>query len=260
MPQVASEATTQAYKPALPNPVRAAPSSDSASNTPFDSLIDDGTLAPASQPPQSPAAPTDKTAAQPDSAAQPPAKTNGAKAAQAKGDTKVAEAATNPDTAIAAAATDIAVTNGKVPGDGKAKADDAAKPAGDSKPADSAAPAALVADPANGVIQTPAPAVAVVAPVAPVQDVSPPVTPGQAGPAALAQTVAAAQPAIVATAPPRAKRPTRKSHKPIPAIPPTTRNYPPRRHSIRKATESRSQLPATPTNPPPSKREMMPRG
>ena len=205
MPQVASEATTQAYKPALPNPVRAAPSSDSASNTPFDSLIDDGTLAPASQPPQSPAAPTDKTAAQPDSAAQPPAKTNGAKAAQAKGDTKVAEAATNPDTAIAAAATDIAVTNGKVPGDGKAKADDAAKPAGDSKPADSAAPAALVADPANGVIQTPAPAVAVVAPVAPVQDVSPPVTPGQAGPAALAQTVAAAQPAIVATAPPKGK-------------------------------------------------------
>lgn len=228
MPHVASEATTQAYKPALPNPVRAAPSSDSASNSPFDSLIDDGTPAPASQPPQSPAAPVDKTAAQPDSAAQPPTKTNGAKAAQAKaaqakGDTKAAEAAINPNTAIAAAATDgdtaaatdVAVTNGKVPGDSKAKADakllerakagDAIKPAGDGKLTDSATPAALVANPANGAIQTTTPAAAVAAPVALVQAAPAPVTPEQTAPAALAETVAAGQLTIVSAAPPKAK-------------------------------------------------------
>jgi flagellar hook-length control protein FliK len=219
VPHFASEATTQAYKPALPNPVRAASSSDSASNSPFDSLIDDGTLAPASQPPQSPAVPPDKTAAQPDSAAQPPAKTKGAKAAQAKGDTKVQIAATKPDAAEAAntteadtaAATDVTVTNGKVPGDGKTKADvnlveqakagDSVKPACDGKSADGSAPAASAADPANGSTQAITPAVAVV--VAPPSVALAQATP--AAPAAVAQTVTAGQPAIIAGATPKAK-------------------------------------------------------
>ena len=79
MPQVASEAATHAFKPAMPKPARAAPSSERAYGSPFDSLIDDGTQGPASQPPQSPPASADTTAAQPD-LAKPPAKIEGAKA------------------------------------------------------------------------------------------------------------------------------------------------------------------------------------
>ena len=202
MPHVASEAPTHAHKPALPNPVRTAPNSDRASNSPFDSLIDDGTQAPAPQSPQSQAPPADKTAARP------------------KGDKTATTTVSAPDAPKAAtttdadttAATEITAIAGKVPCDGKAKADgklpdlcqagDEAKPVDDGKLADSATPAALVGNPANGAIQTAAPAVAVAAPV---QDVSPAVTSEQTAPAALAQTVAAAQPAIVAAATPKTK-------------------------------------------------------
>ena len=62
MPQVASEATTHATKPALPNPARAAQNSDRAQDSPFESLLDDGTQATGEQPAQSPPASGDKAA------------------------------------------------------------------------------------------------------------------------------------------------------------------------------------------------------
>ena len=231
MPQFASEATTHAFRPALPNPVRAAPSSDRASSSPFDSLIDDGTEVPASPPSQSPAAPADTTAAQSDSAAQTPAKVKGTKAAQAKGNTKVANAANtpvaaNPTDAGNVAETDITVTNSKVPSDGKVKADtklfepakagDNSKPASDDKPADGTPPVTLAADPSTGAVQPIAPAVtvAIAAAPAPVMVIpaapganpqAAPVAPARVAPAALAQTVAAAQPALVAAGTPKTK-------------------------------------------------------
>ena len=130
------------------------------------------------------------------------------------------------------------------------KAGDDTKPVDDGKLADSATPAALVANPANGAIQTTAPAVALAAPVqAPVAPARRYACYRKAAPSALAQTVAAAQPAIVTAATPKAKAadpeiPRANSGK----SPPTIRNHPPRRHSIRKATASRSRLPVTPTN------------
>ena len=146
-------------KPALPNPARAAPSSDRASSSPFDSLIDDGTQAArltalaiaAGARRQRPRRNRIRPLSQ-------PAKAKGTKAAQAKGDTKVANAAIAPDAADAAnatdagnaAETDITVTNSKVPSDGKVKADtklfepakagDNSKPASDDKPADGTRP------------------------------------------------------------------------------------------------------------------------
>jgi flagellar hook-length control protein FliK len=221
VPQVASEAATHAFKPAMPNPARAAPSSERAYGSPFDSLIDDGTQGPASHPPQSPPASADKTAAQPDSA-QPPAKIDGAKAAQAKGDSKAANVpdAANATDAGSAPEADTPVTNGKVPSDGKVKvyiniceqaaAEDDSKPAADSKPADSLAPASVVADPATIPNQTITPAAALA--TAPVMPAAPSEIPQAettalmpAAAAALAQTVAATQPAMVAAGTPKAK-------------------------------------------------------
>jgi flagellar hook-length control protein FliK len=211
VPQVASEAATHAFKPAMPNPARAAPSSKRAYGSPFDSLIDDGTQGPASLPPQSPPASAETTAAQPDST-QPPAKIKGAKAAQAKGDNKAANV---PDAANTTE-TDTTVTNGKIPGDGKVKVDakiceqaaaeEDSKPAGDSKPADGLAPTAVVADPATTPIQTITPAAALAATPAPSeipQAASTALTP--AAPAALTQSVATAQSAIIAAGTPKAK-------------------------------------------------------
>ncbi len=227
MPQVASEAATHAFKPAMPNPARAAPSSERAYGSPFDSLIDDGTQGPASQPPQSPPASADTTAAQPD-LAKPPAKIEGAKATQANGDSKAAKAADVSDAVNTANGTDAGsapeadrpVTNGKVPSDGKVKVDvniceqaaaeDHSKPAGDSKPADGLAPTTVVADPATTPTQTITPAAALAtAPIIPAASSEIPqaeataLTP--AAPATLAQTVAAAQPAIVTAGTPKAK-------------------------------------------------------
>jgi hypothetical protein len=70
VPQVASEATTHAFKLALPNPARAVQRSERAHGSAFESLLDDGTQGPTAQPTQSSPAPADKTAptAQPDSA------------------------------------------------------------------------------------------------------------------------------------------------------------------------------------------------
>src|SRR5450759_2425398 len=204
VPQVASEATTYSFKPTLPNPARAAPSSDHANGSPFESLLDDGTQGPAAEPPQSPPAPADKTtpAAQPDSA-QPPAKAKDGDAA------KTANTDTTAKTADAgnSASPDATATDCKAAGDGKVKADaktgeqniigDDSKPAGDGKPADGPPPAALTADTASNPIQTMMP-VAAVAPA--------PGTTAPAAPAAVPQAApAAVQAAIVAADAPKSK-------------------------------------------------------
>ena len=208
MPQVASEATTYSFKPTLPNPARAAPSSDHANGSQFESLLDDGTQAPAAQPPQSPPAPADKTApaAQPDSAP-PPAKAEDAKAAQPSGNAKAASAtdAANAGNAAGTVTTGIdckALSDGRVKADAKiceqTKVGDDSKPAGEGKPTDGSAPATLAADPATGAIQTITPA-AVVTPTTP-SAIS------QAASAAVPQAApAAVQAAIVAADAPKAK-------------------------------------------------------
>ena len=208
MPQVASEVNTYSFKPTLPNPARAAPSSDHANGSQFESLIDDGTQAPAAQPPQSPPAPADQTAsaAQQDSA-QPPAKAEDAKAAQPSGNAKAASAtdAANAGNAAGTVTTGIdckALSDGNVKADAKiceqTKVGDDSKPAGEGKPTDGSAPATLAADPATGAIQTITPA-AVVTPTTP-SAIS------QAASATVPQAEAAAvQAAIVAADAPKAK-------------------------------------------------------
>jgi len=200
VPQVASDATTVAQSYSRPNPPRPAPAADQAA-TPFDSLIDDGTQAPAAQPAQSPPTPSDKTApiTQSDSA-QPAAKGNATDGDAAK--------TTNTDTTAKTADTgnsafpDATATDCKVAGDGKVKADakicepatatDDVKPAGDGKPSDGPVPAAQAADPASNPIAT-------ITPTAVVAIAS---TPGVVTPAAPAL---ADQAAIVAADAPRAK-------------------------------------------------------
>ena len=205
MPRVASEVTTYSFKPTLPNPARAAPSSDHANGSQFESLLDDGTQAPAAQPPQSPPAPADKTApaAQQDSA-QPPAKAEDAKAAQPSSNAKAASA-TDAGNAAGTVTTGIdckALSDGRVKADAKiceqTKVGDDSKPAGEGKPTDGSAPATLAADPATGAIQTITPA-AVVTPTTP-SAIS------QAASAAVPQAApAAVQAAIVAADAPKAK-------------------------------------------------------
>lgn len=205
MPQVASEVNTYSFKPTLPNPARAAPSSDHANGSQFESLIDDGTQAPAAQPPQSPPAPADQTAsaAQQDSAP-PPAKAEDAKAAQPSGNAKAASA-TDAANAAGTVTTGIdckALSDGKVKADAKiceqTKVGDDSKPAGEGKPTDGSAPATLAADPATGAIQTITPA-AVVTPTTP-SAIS------QAASATVPQAApAAVQAAIVAADAPKAK-------------------------------------------------------
>ena len=205
MPQVASEVNTYSFKPTLPNPARAAPSSEHANGSQFESLIDDGTQAPAAQPPQSPPAPADQTAsaAQQDSAP-PPAKAEDAKAAQPSGNAKAASA-TDAANAAGTVTTGIdckALSDGKVKADAKiceqTKVGDDSKPAGEGKPTDGSAPATLAADPATGAIQT-------ITPAAVVTPTTPSAIP-QAAFAAVPQAEAAAvQAAIVAADAPKAK-------------------------------------------------------
>ena len=90
MPPVASEASTPAFPPSLPNPARGAPSSGRTPDQPFETLLNDGTQAandppPPPPPPQaSPPPPRDKTqpAAQADQSP-PPAKAADTKASPA---------------------------------------------------------------------------------------------------------------------------------------------------------------------------------
>ncbi len=61
MPPVASEASTPAYPPSLPNPARVALSSGRTPDQPFDTLLNDGTQAANDPPPPAPPPPNDKT-------------------------------------------------------------------------------------------------------------------------------------------------------------------------------------------------------
>lgn len=172
MPQVASEATTRAYKSAAPHQARAPQSSARASETPFDSLLDDAAQAPALQAPQSPPAPADKApAAFKPNSAQAPTKGDNAKATQPTGKTQSSSAAnatgateaTDTTNIANAAATDPTATPFKVADDGKAKSDaklceqpkaaDGSKSAGDAKPADVPTPTALAIDPVTTAVQ-----------------------------------------------------------------------------------------------------------
>jgi chemotaxis protein MotD len=208
VPQAASEATTRAYKSAPAHQTRASQSSARASETPFDSLLDDAAQAPASQDPQSPAAPAGKTSAasKPD-LAQPPAKSDSIEATQL---TRKAEASTVANatgvtdaidtTNIAnAAAADPTATPCKVADDGKAKSDaklceqpkagDDSKSAADAKPADVPTPAALAIDPMTTAVQPLAPgAVITTTPAAPIfAAAAPPAVPPQPAPGGIPQ-------------------------------------------------------------------------
>jgi chemotaxis protein MotD len=183
VPQVASEATTRAYKSAAPHQARAPQSSARASETPFDSLLDDAAQAPA---PQSPPAPAGKSlaASKPD-LAQAPAKGDNAKATQPTGKTQSSSAAnatgateaTDTTNIANAAATDPTATSCKVADDGKAKSDaklceqpkaaDDSKSAGDAKPADVPTPTALAIDPVTTAVQPLTPGAVVITAPAP---------------------------------------------------------------------------------------------
>ena len=197
MPQVASEATTHAFKPALPNPARTPPGSERAHGSPFESLLDDSTQAPAAQPPQSPQAADDKTvlAAQPESTQSPVKANDGTAAKTANTDTTAKTADAGNSSSPDATAPDCK-TIGNATAGAKicepATAGDDSKPAGDGTPADGPAPAALAADPASNPIQTIPPAALVATASAP--GVVTPVAPA-----------AADQAAIVAADAPKAK-------------------------------------------------------
>jgi flagellar hook-length control protein FliK len=213
VPSVASEATAPAYKPSLPNPAWAGPSSGRASDSPFDALLDTNTQA-AAQPPQSPPPPSDKTPpkAQSDSDQNPAQATADA---PAKAPSKTADTSTDQpsdstnatgtgdaaafDTAIkefkAAKADQDAKTSkltdkqtGKKAGELTAAGDDS-KPTGTGKQTDAVTPANATVTTAINAIQTALP-VAVIAPVVVAQD----------APATILQAVAATGPLSIAGA------------------------------------------------------------
>jgi flagellar hook-length control protein FliK len=208
VPQVATEATTPAYKPAPLTPAWAAPNSDGAPDLPFESLLDDNTQASAAPPPQAPPAPDEKTAnaAQPDSA-QPSANANDGNALHTSGNInaanvthggKAAQISSNVNAAGATntAATDTTAANGKPTANGKVKADAkpgeqtkaaaTSKPAGDSKSDGIPAVVTLPADPTSTPVQHVAPAVVVATAPTPGMVIPPPT--GRASQAAPATT------------------------------------------------------------------------
>lgn len=162
MPQVASEATTPAFKPILPNSAPAAQNSDGAQDSPFASLLD-ATQAGSAQPPPLQAAVNDVAAPAvwlelvqspaPDSTTVP----SGGKAAQSSDNTTFAAVAAMA-TIVAVAGTDKAVGADKASVDakigGQTAASDDAKPAGDGQSTDGLIPADPAAIPTNGPTQT----------------------------------------------------------------------------------------------------------
>jgi flagellar hook-length control protein FliK len=199
VPQVASEATSPASKPAPPTLRRPAPSAEGAPDLPFESLLDTDTQAAppppqapqasqAAQPQQSPPATPDRTPQKATGSSA--AKTSGKASGMSDGKTTEIDNAKTSDAAnaIASAATPLTSKN---PGDAKAKADakideaaktaDTAKQAddkaaadlkatGDAKTAASPAPVIIATDPAVPPVQTAATAAAmphatVIAPV-----------------------------------------------------------------------------------------------
>jgi flagellar hook-length control protein FliK len=188
VPSVASEATTPAYKPALPNPAWAAPSSGRPSDSPFDALLDDSTRAAAqaaAQPPQSPPPPSDKSP--------PSAQSNSDQATArdpAKAPPKAADASTDQpgDNATAPASDTAKASQDCKTGDQTATGDDS-KPAGTGKKADAVTPANPAVTAATNAIQTSISAT-VIAPVVGAQD----------APATVLQAVAASGPLSIAGA------------------------------------------------------------
>ena len=218
MPPVASKATTHAFKSTLPNPARTAQNSDRSQDSPFASLLDDGTPASSEQPPQWPLASGGKTArtARPDGAQSPAQNSNTAqssgKTAQ-PGDTAISAAAgiaaaiaaaVSPDKAAGA---DMASIDAKI--SEQTAAGDDAKPAGDGKPSDGLTPADPAAIAASGPIQTimtvaavapvPVPVPGTIAPTAPVAVLPP--TPAAAPPAVPDRVTPAAPDRVTQAAP-----------------------------------------------------------
>jgi chemotaxis protein MotD len=192
VPPVASDATAPAYKPSLPNPAWAAPSSGRTTDSPFDALLDDSTQA-AAQAPQSPPPPRDKTQpkAQPVSDQDTVQETAQASAkAPAKATDNSTDQTTDSSIGDAIAAVTAIkefkavkpsqdVKNDKKAGEPTA-ADVDLNLTGTGKQADFATPANAIASTANNPIQTAIPAT-VIAPVVVAQDT----------PATVLQTVAA---------------------------------------------------------------------
>lgn len=226
MPPVASETTSIALIPTLPNPARAAQTSDVAQASPFATLLDIGTSAGGDQPPQTSAT----TSEQPSPtgiveqftpklwshSAQLPAAASdtvqvsndaaqlGTDAAQPEGDTNSASiaaafvatvgagktiGAVQPKTDVKTTASNAAGDDNKPAGDGKPPRD--SKPAESSTPADPAAVAAT--NPIQPIIPLAAPTPGAPAPGAP-DATSQPASDG------LAQVVAAAIPQAAAVA------------------------------------------------------------
>jgi flagellar hook-length control protein FliK len=171
VPSVASEPPTPAFKPSLPNPARAAQSSDRGQPSPFDALLDAGTQA-AVQAAQAPPPPVDTTQTAPTDSAQPPAKSQ-AKDSDAPKTANTDTTSTTADAgnSDATATGGTAVSNVKVKADAKmsaqaATADDSKpagdKPSGDGQPADGLKPAVHTALLANNAAQAVLPTAALV--------------------------------------------------------------------------------------------------
>jgi len=190
VPPIASDATAPSYKPSLPNPAWAAPSSGRVSDSPFDALLDDSTQAAvqaAAQPPQPPPVPRDINPARvqsdtdqatgPDQPKAPPkAADSGRDQPSDSADSTDAGNATATETAKASQDTKPGEQPGKQAGKqtvkqaGKqAATGDDSKPAVTAKPADTVSPATLTVTTATNAIQTVLPAT-VIAPVMGAQD------------------------------------------------------------------------------------------
>ncbi len=179
MPSVASEATTPAFKPSLPNPARPAQSSEGWQPSPFDALLDAGTEA-AAQPAPPPPPATVQTA--PADSSQPPAKIpdksqteDGDTAKTASTDTtaNTADATSSDTTAIGGnaissvkAKTDAKICEQTAIGEDSKSTGD--KTSGDGKPVDNLTPAIQTGLLANNAAQTVIPTAALVTAVAPV--------------------------------------------------------------------------------------------
>jgi flagellar hook-length control protein FliK len=219
VPQVASEATTHALRPSLPNPARAARNPNRGHSSPFESLLDNGPQAPTEPPPRSPPAPNDKPAraAKPDST-QASAKTAVSKTAQPgdNADSDNANYAAVIDATVKvqkAVSLDTASADAKIDDKTDVKTDaktleqalavDNSKSAGDGKPTGGPALVILAADAASNPTQAMTPAAAVAnAPGA--FTAAAPVGIPQAAPAAAAQAaLTAGQTAIIAAEAPK---------------------------------------------------------
>src|SRR5665213_4013234 len=186
VPPVASDATAPSYKPSLPNPAWAAPSSGRVSDSPFDALLDDSTQAAAqaaAQPPQSPPVPrdinpartqsdTDQTTGPDQPNAPPKAAGSGRDQPSDSADSTDAGNANAAGTAKASQDTKSGKQTGKLTDEQTVKqaaTGDDSKSAVTAKQADTVSPAIPTVTAATNAIQTVLPAT-VIAPVVSAQD------------------------------------------------------------------------------------------